>query len=183
MITANRPGTSMYSIFFLCDQSFINNFPTMTPIDSILARLLALHPKRIDLSLDRMWRILAALDVTRAESTAQPSSLRALAESEGERVRCARALSDNRHEGAPAERAVLAFTRGRGTSHRCVWAFRLPILDADGHLVFETIVGLSDSRGLVTMDDALEQTAALTQINIVLNWFEELKLRVPTTKQ
>src|SRR6185437_10653229 len=33
-----------------------------TPIDAILARLLALHPKRIDLSLDRMWRILAALD-------------------------------------------------------------------------------------------------------------------------
>jgi dihydrofolate synthase/folylpolyglutamate synthase len=34
----------------------------MTPIDSIVARLTALHPKLIDLSLDRMWRILAALD-------------------------------------------------------------------------------------------------------------------------
>ncbi len=34
----------------------------MTPIDSILARLLALHPKRIDLSLDRVQRLLAALD-------------------------------------------------------------------------------------------------------------------------
>lgn len=33
-----------------------------TPMGSILARLLALHPKRIDLSLDRMWRILAELD-------------------------------------------------------------------------------------------------------------------------
>jgi dihydrofolate synthase / folylpolyglutamate synthase len=33
----------------------------MTEIDSIVARLLALHPKRIDLTLDRMWRILAAL--------------------------------------------------------------------------------------------------------------------------
>jgi dihydrofolate synthase/folylpolyglutamate synthase len=33
----------------------------MTSVDSIVARLLALHPKRIDLSLDRMWRILAAL--------------------------------------------------------------------------------------------------------------------------
>ena len=33
----------------------------MAPLDSIIARLLALHPKRIDLSLDRMWRILAAL--------------------------------------------------------------------------------------------------------------------------
>ncbi len=34
----------------------------MTPIDSILARLLALHPKRIDLSLERIERLLAALD-------------------------------------------------------------------------------------------------------------------------
>src|SRR5215218_2444819 len=33
----------------------------MTQVDAILARLLELHPKRIDLSLDRMWRILAAL--------------------------------------------------------------------------------------------------------------------------
>jgi dihydrofolate synthase/folylpolyglutamate synthase len=33
----------------------------MTPVDAILARLLALHPKRIDLSLDRMWRILERL--------------------------------------------------------------------------------------------------------------------------
>src|SRR5215475_1938248 len=34
----------------------------MTQVDAILARLLALHPKRIDLSLDRMRRILDALD-------------------------------------------------------------------------------------------------------------------------
>ena len=33
----------------------------MTAVDTILARLLALHPKRIDLSLDRMWHILDAL--------------------------------------------------------------------------------------------------------------------------
>jgi dihydrofolate synthase / folylpolyglutamate synthase len=33
----------------------------MTAVDSILARLLALHPKRIDLSLDRMWRVLERL--------------------------------------------------------------------------------------------------------------------------
>lgn len=33
----------------------------MTPIDSIVARLTSLHPKLIDLSLDRMRRILAAL--------------------------------------------------------------------------------------------------------------------------
>ena len=31
------------------------------PIDAILARLLALHPKRIDLSLDRMWHVLERL--------------------------------------------------------------------------------------------------------------------------
>jgi len=33
----------------------------MTQVDAILKRLLALHPKRIDLSLGRMWRILDAL--------------------------------------------------------------------------------------------------------------------------
>src|SRR6516225_6410865 len=31
------------------------------PINAILARLLALHPKRIDLSLDRMWHVLERL--------------------------------------------------------------------------------------------------------------------------
>jgi dihydrofolate synthase/folylpolyglutamate synthase len=34
----------------------------MTPIDSIVARLTALHPRRIDLSLGRIERLLAALD-------------------------------------------------------------------------------------------------------------------------
>ena len=34
----------------------------MTAIDATLARLSALHPKLIDLSLERMWRILEALD-------------------------------------------------------------------------------------------------------------------------
>ena len=33
----------------------------MTAYDAIVPRLLALHPKRIDLSLDRMWRLLDAL--------------------------------------------------------------------------------------------------------------------------
>src|ERR1700751_5451474 len=33
----------------------------MTSVDSISARFLKLHPKRIDLSLDRMWRLLDAL--------------------------------------------------------------------------------------------------------------------------
>lgn len=34
----------------------------MAPIDSIVARLTSLHPKRIDLSLDRVQRLLATLD-------------------------------------------------------------------------------------------------------------------------
>ena len=34
----------------------------MSEVDTIVARLLTLHPKRIDLSLDRIWRILGALD-------------------------------------------------------------------------------------------------------------------------
>ena len=33
----------------------------MASVDDIVARLTALHPKLIDLSLDRMWRILSAL--------------------------------------------------------------------------------------------------------------------------
>src|SRR5205809_4936958 len=33
----------------------------MASIDAIVARLLTLHPRLIDLSLDRMWRILDAL--------------------------------------------------------------------------------------------------------------------------
>src|ERR1700726_3342129 len=33
----------------------------MSQIDSIVTRLLALHPKRIDLTLERMWRILDTL--------------------------------------------------------------------------------------------------------------------------
>jgi dihydrofolate synthase/folylpolyglutamate synthase len=36
--------------------------PGATAVDAILARLLALHPKRIDLALDRVERLLAALD-------------------------------------------------------------------------------------------------------------------------
>jgi dihydrofolate synthase/folylpolyglutamate synthase len=32
------------------------------PVDAIVARIAALHPKRIDLSLDRIERLLAALD-------------------------------------------------------------------------------------------------------------------------
>jgi hypothetical protein len=52
-------------------------------------------------------------------------------------------------------------------TRRCTWAFRLPILDADGHLVFETIVGLHDSRGLVTVDDALERIAAVAHRRVL----------------
>jgi dihydrofolate synthase / folylpolyglutamate synthase len=34
----------------------------MTPVDAIIARLLGLHPKKIDLSLDRLMRLLDRLD-------------------------------------------------------------------------------------------------------------------------
>ena len=30
--------------------------------DALLARMMGLHPKIVDLTLDRMWRLLAALD-------------------------------------------------------------------------------------------------------------------------
>jgi dihydrofolate synthase/folylpolyglutamate synthase len=41
--------------------SFVVEALSMTAIDSSVARLTALHPKLIDLSLDRMWRMLNAL--------------------------------------------------------------------------------------------------------------------------
>ena len=41
-----------------------------TPVDAIVARLTALHPKRIDLSLDRVQRLLAALDHPGAQAAA-----------------------------------------------------------------------------------------------------------------
>jgi dihydrofolate synthase / folylpolyglutamate synthase len=41
--------------------SFVVEALSMTAIDSSVARLTALHPKLIDLSLDRMWRMLDAL--------------------------------------------------------------------------------------------------------------------------
>jgi hypothetical protein len=43
-----------------------------------------------------------------------------------------------------------------------MWALRLPIVDAAGHLVFETIVGLHDVRNLATLDDALDEVAAVS---------------------
>jgi dihydrofolate synthase/folylpolyglutamate synthase len=42
--------------------TFFDALAVMNQIDSIVARLMALHPKRIDLSLDRIERLLAALD-------------------------------------------------------------------------------------------------------------------------
>ena len=48
----------------------------MTPIDSIVARLTALHPKLIDLSLDRMRRILDALGHPGAAAAAGDSCRR-----------------------------------------------------------------------------------------------------------
>jgi hypothetical protein len=115
-----------------------------------------------DRFVDRSGRILAALATTRTASKAQqPSPLRPLGEAEAERLRYVRALSDAPHEGVRADRPVLAFKKARGTPRRCTWAFRLPVFDANGHFVFETIVGLNDSRGLVSVDDALEQIAAV----------------------
>ena len=70
----------------------------MAPIDSIVARLTSLHPKRIDLSLDRVQRLLAALDhperklppVIHVAGTNGKGStiafLRAILESAGKRV-------------------------------------------------------------------------------------------------
>lgn len=80
--------------------------PTDTPTDTdkqrasdrVLERLLALHPRLIDLSLDRMWRLLSALDhpqdkcppiIHIAGTNGKGSTaalLRAMLEAEGKRV-------------------------------------------------------------------------------------------------
>jgi hypothetical protein len=117
--------------------------------------------------VDRSERILAALGVARADNKAEPAPLRPLAEAEAERLRYARELSNNRRARLPADRAVLAITRGRGMPRRSIWAFRLPIIDADGHFVFETIVGLDDSRGVLIVDDPLEQIAVVAHQRIL----------------
>jgi dihydrofolate synthase/folylpolyglutamate synthase len=66
--------------------------------DVLLARLLALHPRLIDLSLDRMWRLLAALDHPQDKTPpiihiagtngkgSTAAMLRAILEAEGHRV-------------------------------------------------------------------------------------------------
>src|SRR5690606_1320426 len=36
--------------------------PRQSPLDEVVARISKLHPKRIDLTLGRMWRILERLD-------------------------------------------------------------------------------------------------------------------------
>ena len=48
----------------------------MSAYQPIIERLLTLHPKRIDLSLDRMWRILDALGHPRAQASAGHSRRR-----------------------------------------------------------------------------------------------------------
>ena len=52
--------------------------------DIILDRMMSLHPKIIDLTLDRMWRILAALessDEANARDAASASSVSACRDS------------------------------------------------------------------------------------------------------
>jgi len=61
----NKPGNDGGHVvstprYYGCGVRLSHN-KQMTSIDTIVARLTKLHPKLIDLSLDRMWRILAAL--------------------------------------------------------------------------------------------------------------------------
>ena len=100
----------------------------MTAVDSILARLLALHPKRIDLSLDRMWRVLERLGhperrvppVIHVAGTNGKGStiafLRAMLEAAGqERARLHLAQSGARQRALPAR---LAGRRPAGVGRR-----------------------------------------------------------------
>ena len=115
----------------------------------------------------RNERIVAAFDATRSANEPGLSARRELAETEAARVRSARALFSDRHTVAPVGRPI--FTVRRHASSRArLWALRLPIVDANGHVVFDTIIGLRDGRNLATLDDVLEQVAAARHEQILV---------------
>jgi superfamily II DNA or RNA helicase len=107
----------------------------------------------------RAHRISAALEERRATTQAAPSPLRTLSEIESARLSIARELSADRHIRMAVDRPVVTIRRhARGRAG--VWAVRLPVVDTHGHLVFETIVGLRDVRGVMNPDEALTYVAA-----------------------
>ena len=107
----------------------------------------------------RNERIRATLDATRAAHEPCVSSLRHEAEAEATRLQVARALSTHCDVSPPSRPVVTCITR-RGVPRGRTWAVRLPIVDAEGLLVFETIAGLHDARDTDTLDDLLDQVAA-----------------------
>jgi superfamily II DNA or RNA helicase len=118
----------------------------------------------------RTERIVAALEAARAANASHSSPLRHVAEAEAARLQLARALSANpetRHGVSPPIRPVVTSVRRPGALRGRTWALRLPIVDAAGHLVFETIVGLHDARGPGTMDDLLDEIAAASHRRVL----------------
>jgi Tol biopolymer transport system component len=61
--------------------------------------------------------------------------------------------------------------------------FEGPYANAGGNSWANYSVDPDGQRFLMLKPKEQQQTAALTQIHVVLNWFEELKRRVPATKQ
>ena len=106
------------------------------PIDAIIARLAALHPKRIDLSLDRIERLLAALDhperklppVIHVAGTNGKGStiafLRAILEAAGKRVHVYSSphlvrFNERYRLGAPGEGALVSDAELSATLEEC----------------------------------------------------------------
>jgi dihydrofolate synthase / folylpolyglutamate synthase len=106
------------------------------PVDAIIARLAALHPKRIDLSLDRIERLLAALDhpeqklppVIHVAGTNGKGStiafLRAILEAAGMRVHVYSSphlvrFNERYRLGAPGEGALVSDAELSATLEEC----------------------------------------------------------------
>ena len=57
-------------------------------------------------------------------------------------------------------RPLVAILKRTPRCHVSIWAFRLSLVDAGGHVVFETIAGLHDERGGLRLDAEVERFAA-----------------------
>ena len=113
----------------------------------------------------RSERIVAALESARNADALRSSQCHLAAGQESSRLWQARALSANR-DIVPSTRPMITFVKRPGVSPGRTWAVRLPIVDAAGYLVFETIVGLHDTRGPGVLDDLFDEVAAVSHQHV-----------------
>jgi len=110
--------------------------------------------KRLIALAARARGALAATHDDAGDSSRRPLSL--LARHEADRLVRARRL---RIDGMAPDRPVFTVVRARTPPPRFTWAFRLPVADADDHLIFETIAAISAPVGTTT--STIEQAASV----------------------